>query len=656
MLKKIILYIFFFCGSYSVSFCQKIDTLHEVLLQSKNVATPVKNATPVQSVSKDFFENKNSVADVLTQFAGVQIKDYGGVGGLKTISVRSLGANHTGVLYDGIIISDAQAGQIDLGKFSLDNINEIELANANTTNILLPAKAFSYASLLSIKTNESKIEKGDLFKLIVKQGSFQNYSAAIKAQKKLKKYFTTGISAWYEHAKNEYPFVSYENKNKIEKRANSAVATYRLEFDANYTKSTKTITTFKVFYYTSLRELPGAIILYNNNSKQTLKDNNFFVQSTLQQQISSNHFLLFSLKYASDKSFYTDPQYLNAAGRLETNFIQKEIYASAAYKYIFSKPIEIGISADAFNSTLVRQDSFVSQFASPNRNTFLQNIAFKYHKSNIEVNANLLHTNIIEKVKYGYSANDIQNFSPAFSLSWKPFSKHFFYTRAFFKKIFRSPTFNDLYYTNIGNINLKPELAQQYNVGVTYQKNFTKQLEEISFTIDGYINKVKDKILAVPRQNLFQWSIQNIGAVNIKGIDAALHITFNQFKKIKSTINFSYTFQKTIDISNPNDAAFNTQLPYTPVHSGSSSVYFFYKKFTTGYQFFFSSNRYRQGDVIADNRLPAWSSQDVSLTYKVSNCFKIIAAANNIFNTQYEIIKYYPMPRFNYYLSLHFHF
>ncbi len=656
MLKKIILYIFFFCVNYTVAFCQKIDTLHEVILQSKNIAVTIKNTTPVQLITKDFFENKNSVADVLTQFAGVQIKDYGGVGGLKTISVRSLGANHTGVLYDGIIISDAQAGQIDIGKFSLDNLAEIELANANTTNILLPAKAFSFATLLSIKTNDNKTEKDDLIKLIIKQGSFQNYSAAIIAQKKLKKYFTSKINAWYQQAKNEYPFISYENKNKIENRINSAVTACRLEFDANYTKSTKTIVNFKVFYYASLRELPGAIILYNNNSKQTLHDNNFFVQSTLQQQISTNQFLLFSFKYANDKSFYTDPLYLNAAGKLETNLIQKEIYTSAAYKYIFSKPIEISISADAFNSNLVRKDTFALQFASPNRNTFLQNIALKYHKSNIEVNANLLHTNIIEKVKNGTSANNIQNFSPAFSLSCKPFSKHLFYTRAFLKEVFRSPTFNDLYYTNIGNINLKPEVAQQYNVGVTYQKNFTKQLEEISFTIDGYINKVKDKILAVPRQNLFQWSIQNIGKVNIKGIDATLHMAFKEFNKIKSTINFSYTFQKAIDVSNPNDDAYNTQLPYTPIHSGSASIYFFYKKFTTSYQIFFSSNRYRQGDVIADNRLLAWNSQDVSLTYTISNHFKIIATANNIFNTQYEIIKYYPMPRFNYYLSLHFHF
>ena len=58
------------------------------------------------------------VSDVIKYFSGATVKDYGGIGGLKTVSVRGLGASHTAVAYDGIIITDNQTGQIDLGKFS----------------------------------------------------------------------------------------------------------------------------------------------------------------------------------------------------------------------------------------------------------------------------------------------------------------------------------------------------------------------------------------------------------------------------------------------------------------------------------------------------------------------------------------------------------
>ena len=65
-----------------------------------------------------------SVADALRYFSGLQIKDYGGIGGLKTIDVRSMGSSHLGVFYDGLPLGNAQNGQTDLGQFSLDNVND----------------------------------------------------------------------------------------------------------------------------------------------------------------------------------------------------------------------------------------------------------------------------------------------------------------------------------------------------------------------------------------------------------------------------------------------------------------------------------------------------------------------------------------------------
>lgn len=62
-------------------------------------------------------------------FSGIQIKDYGGVGGLKTVNIRSMGTNHVGVFYDGIELGNAQNGTVDLGRFSLDNMESVTLYN-----------------------------------------------------------------------------------------------------------------------------------------------------------------------------------------------------------------------------------------------------------------------------------------------------------------------------------------------------------------------------------------------------------------------------------------------------------------------------------------------------------------------------------------------
>lgn len=109
---------------------------------------------PVQQLKGKELErlSVHSVADAMRYFAGVQIKDYGGIGGLKTVNVRSLGTNHTGVFYDGVQLGNAQNGQIDLGRFSLDNMEALQLYNGEKSDVLQTAKDYASASTVYLQT------------------------------------------------------------------------------------------------------------------------------------------------------------------------------------------------------------------------------------------------------------------------------------------------------------------------------------------------------------------------------------------------------------------------------------------------------------------------------------------------------------------------
>ncbi len=98
--------------------------------------------------------NAENIAEAAKYFSGVLIKDYGGVGGFKTISVRSLGGLNTGLVYDGITIADAQTGQVDLSKFSTTFVQSLELDQANpqqipaaSKNLFLRFRSFFYQQL-----------------------------------------------------------------------------------------------------------------------------------------------------------------------------------------------------------------------------------------------------------------------------------------------------------------------------------------------------------------------------------------------------------------------------------------------------------------------------------------------------------------------------
>ena len=59
--------------------------LEEVIVQSRRkeiIQSQRLDGTQLQSL------NSQSVADALRYFSGIQVKDFGGVGGIKTINIR----------------------------------------------------------------------------------------------------------------------------------------------------------------------------------------------------------------------------------------------------------------------------------------------------------------------------------------------------------------------------------------------------------------------------------------------------------------------------------------------------------------------------------------------------------------------------------------
>ncbi|MEJ7610435.1 MAG: TonB-dependent receptor [Ferruginibacter sp.] len=544
---------------------QKHDTLQTVRIPVKKERNISTAPTPLQIFTREDLEKRNSisVADAVKQFAGVQVKDYGGIGGLKTVSVRSLGANHTGVMYDGLLLGDAQGGQADLGKFSLDNVQQVQLYNAGPAEILLPARAFSSAALLLVNTvSASQKDFSRQMSLGIRQGSFGYLSPYFSLRSSSRKKFSTGISGTYQQATGNYPFISYSSTGVPEKRINSGIKAFRLEYDAVYQLNDSDRVLFKTYYYHSNMGLPGAIILYNTGiSNQTLKDENIFIQAKREKTISAKSRLLLSAKYSADNYFYKDPAYPNSFGKLENTFHQREIYFSAAYQYQLNPAISIAAASDLFNSRLRRSDFLAQGFANPNRNSFLNNLALRFLKNNVEASGNLLYTVINEKTSLGKAGRNLRQITPAVAASVAPFSGVPIRIRAFYKRIFRAPTFNDLYYTNIGNTDLRPEYADQYNAGISYSSGSAGLIKKIIFTGDAYLNTVTDKILAVPRQNLFQWSMQNIGSVRIKGADIGLHLDFNSFKNLGISSDISYGLQEALDVTDKSSPLYRPNFP-----------------------------------------------------------------------------------------------
>ena len=94
--------------------------------------------------------------------------------------------------------------------------------------------------------------------------------------------------------------------------------------------------------------------------------------------------------------------------------------------------------------------------------------------------------------------------------------------------------------------------------------------------------------------------------------------------------------------------SYNHQLPYTPKSSGSASLSLLNPWINIYYSMTWQGKRYSQAETSYKYLLNPYSEHTLSMSKtfllrgdkKISLQFTI----NNIFDKQYEIIKYYPMP------------
>ena len=218
------------------------------------------------------------------------------------------------------------------------------------------------------------------------------------------------------------------------------------------------------------------------------------------------------------------------------------------------------------------------------------------------------------------------------------------------------PTLNDLYYTFIGNKYLNPEYTTQYNLGATYAKNFDGVLRRIDFQADAYYNEVDDKIVAMPTSNQFQWTMINLGRVEIRGIETTVQTNW-LFGPVTFNARLNYTYQKAQDVTDRTSEWYGGQIPYIPWHSGSAVLNLGYRGWDLNYSFLYTGERYESVANIPENYARPWYTHDMALSKYIpfkKTALRITAEVNNIFNQQYEVVQCYPMPGTNFKIKINF--
>ena len=607
-------------------------------------ATPIM---PLQTVTAAEISELGiqSVADAVRRFAGTNVRDYGGIGGLKTVSVRNMGASHTVVSYDGVPVSNCQAGQIDIGRFSLDNVGMISLSVGQSPDMLQSARLYASAAVLGIETRKPEFASGKRTSFLAKAGvgSFGYISPDVRLWQKIGQRLTATLDATFMHADGNYPFRLQNGDETIrEKRENSEINSWHAEANLNYEIPNSGELNLKGYYFYSKRGLPGAVILYNPVSTEKLYDENAFVQIRFRKRFSDKWRFQAQGKYnyGWNKDYETNPQF--SGGVYEAVHRQHEYYLSATALFQPVKEISIALAQDGFINSL---RSTMYDCPDPTRYSSVTALSAKWERQRFNLTGTLTGTLVTENVRKGERPSDIRKLNPTVGINVKVTEKLPLYLRAMYKSTFRVPSFNDLYYDRLGNRKLQPEKGNEYNVGVTWSGSAFNVMDYLAITADAYYNDVKDKIVAFP--TTYAWRMTNYGKVRVTGVDFTVATAFSLPNDFKLVVNGAYTWQKAIDVTNPDSRNYKSQIPYTPVNSGNFSILVENPWVDVAYTLVGVGKRYYMAENIPTNEIDGYVEQNLTFTRELSlgECgLNLSAEITNLFNRQYEIIKFYPMP------------
>ncbi len=639
-------------------------SLHNVTVKAKSMPKEAAATAPVQIMTRVKLERINAVqlSDAVRQMAGVVLKDYGGVGGIKTVSARGLGSQFSTLTIDGMAVGDCQNGQPDLGRFVVTDIDNLSFANGQPDDILQPARVLASGNVLNLQTAKPRFDdKTTNLKLGFEAGSFGLLHPSLRYEQRLGQKLSLSLQGTYIQSNGDYPFTVFYTQSKAdsssrERRTHSAVRMASLEANLFYDIDYHQRLTAKVHCYGARQQLPGPVIYYRETpGSESAADQSGFVQLHYTNLITPRWSLRLDGKIYAVRNIYDDSAYQGSTGVLHNEYRQSEYYLTGAVMCRLTDFVKFSYSTDYFFNGL---QCNVASCAEVGRHSWLNALSANAFLNKVNITATALYSLHSESL-LGQFAKEYRHFTPYLGITYKPFKHSGLRLRYFVKQNYRLPNFNECYYAYMSR-DLRPERALQNNLGITYEKSFDGNvLKTITLLADGYYNRVNDKIVAYPSHSLYMWSMMNIGLVSITGVDSKVAAELAFAEKCRLWLDATYTFQRAVDLTNEKSKTYGNQIPYTPMHSASASAYLTTPYVDFGYNLVFVGDRYRLAQNTSDNLVEGYVDQSVTLSKKIPfkyGALKMQAQVLNIFDVQYEVVKSYPMMGRNYKFKIVYEF
>lgn len=622
----------------------------EILVESNRVKMTTSLApNKIQVIESKLLGSLNGsrLNDALEMSDALFIKDYGFNSGIKIISLNATQSEHTLILLNGIRLNSRQNAQVDLSLYDLDNASRIEISKGGSS-ALYGSEAIG--GVINIVSQKTDLSKPFGFKLKASLGSY----GLRKFYGKISNAFDLGIdrsisyNASYsdERAENNYEYYLKSGFTETRKeRENAAFKSQVFNFNSEYVIEDETSWKLMASYSHFERGAPGVDLGYTTGSAKQV-DYNFISGIEYENEFSDELFVKHSLSYKYQHQKYFDTTTFSLPVRIDSYYKLHSTGSSSILSYLPS---------DAFNLETGVELNF-DKIISNETDTGSATLFSFFSAAKYEIKSRIVPSVIFyPSARYDYysNINEKNVVTGKLGVNIKPFKQIEFNIKSSFGNNFSAPTFNELYWKNLGNKNLKPERSISFDAGLIYR---FKTLLQNEIELSYYNINTTDRIVWTPVSGI--WRPINVGKVTSGGIEASFKSELISSKGVNLYLSFNYSYgtatKKNMDF--PGDPSYNKQMIYIPKEMIKTAFMFNYlttskllKLVSFNLFYRFATRRYMdfENTVFA----PRYDVLDanIGLGFAAFNSeFNLKFAVNNLFNEDYQVISGYPMPLRNY--------
>jgi len=527
------------------------------VVASRITDTLTRAFTPVTVLNAHLLQTLGArqVSDALTFVPGVFMRNYGGLGGLKTISLRGANAAQTLVMIDGVRLNSSQNGQVDFSTVPVSVLEDVEVLRGGA------AALYGASALGGVVNIRTKRRQQSAFGAKAEIASFGEYGVQAHASLPFAEQWTLSASGEAQYARGNFPFVFNEfGQNVVQERQNGDFTTLNARLQARGTFDGWSVNS-QILARTTERGTPGAVVQGSVEQRLArLNECDMLVHSSWSRALlNAENTLQILASWRNNVLRYRDPDArFRGSDGIDERFVADDVTLRAHLRSATDlvQALRYDVAAEAVYSLL--------------RGMMLQpNVGSTVSRLNLALNATaelkpfaespvLQNAAAQAAVRAEYFSDAGAVLSPLVGLAWLPSDDERLRLRLQWSYNFRPPSFNELYYLNFGNANLKPERANAVNAGITWKP----LAEAVSVEADAFAHRTEHQIVAIPTSPV-TWSAQNVGLVETFGAEASIRAALLNNAQNALTTQWTATLQQATDAT-PDAFTRGRQLVYTP--------------------------------------------------------------------------------------------